>query len=122
MQPDVAGLPQQLRQCQERIVGRDHLPSLLSRAAPPPWDAIETALGMRLPSDYREFIEFYGAGGSNNELAIWYPVRRRPDSIEALTVLIEDPLLYLQLLWASLSMCKYNVPELYSFPEPSGLL
>jgi hypothetical protein len=38
------------------------------------WDAVETAIGLRLPSDYKAFIAAYGSGAINNCLDIGNPL------------------------------------------------
>lgn len=54
----------------------------LRRVLPPPrrplhangdWGAVEAAIGLRLPADYKAFIGTYGSGTINNCLEIWNP-------------------------------------------------
>lgn len=61
----------------------------LQREIPPPanpiyaaadWSAIETALGWKLPSDYKSFIESYGSGGFFPvEVFVWNLCHSVPD-------------------------------------------
>ncbi|MEU6584402.1 hypothetical protein [Nocardia sp. NPDC046763] len=44
----------------------------------PPWIDIEHAMGVRLPTDYREFIDSYGDGQMNRSLSVFFPARRGP--------------------------------------------
>ncbi|WP_019926137.1 SMI1/KNR4 family protein [Nocardia sp. BMG111209] len=64
-------------------------PSPLPAAVPPPWDDIESACGVRLPSDYRDFIDNYG-NGRIADLHVLYPVSRRSNGQVRLTSLIDN--------------------------------
>ncbi|MFE3879781.1 hypothetical protein ACFXPX_35965 [Kitasatospora sp. NPDC059146] len=44
-----------------------------------PWELAPAELGVQLPSDYRAFIDLYGAVNLNGEWGLTAPVRTRPD-------------------------------------------
>lgn len=93
----------------------------LRRVLPPPrrpyqaegdWDAVEAALGTRLPADYKAFIGVYGSGAVNHCLDIASPwalgsdIRRRWEE------------------WASCydDWLPYRDVPYPRFPQPGGLL
>ncbi|MFD9408905.1 SMI1/KNR4 family protein [Streptomyces sp. NPDC059989] len=58
-----------------------HIDALLRLCPPPPpgsptpvdWDAVEAALGMRLPADYQRLADAYGPGGYFGYLCVYHP-------------------------------------------------
>ncbi|MGW0055089.1 SMI1/KNR4 family protein [Nocardia nova] len=93
-------------------------PSPLPEAVSPPWDDIESACGVRLPSDYRDFIDNYG-NGRIGELYVLYPASRRLNGEVRLTSLIDNA----QDLVAN-QVFDYDDDgnPLVGYPEPGGLL
>ncbi|MEU6587277.1 hypothetical protein [Nocardia sp. NPDC046763] len=51
-------------------------PPPLPPVIPPPWTEVEHAMGLALPSDYRDFIDLYGDGRINATLSVFFPARR----------------------------------------------
>jgi hypothetical protein len=93
----------------------------LRLALPPPrqpfdvvgdWHAIEVAIKLRLPSDYKEFLAAYGTGMVNNCLEIVNPLRVRTD---------------LRDWWTNWAACYHSIAEFREvpypvFPQAGGLL
>ncbi|MFE3261827.1 hypothetical protein ACFXPS_41820 [Nocardia sp. NPDC059091] len=71
-----------------------HLSSLMTPpplppVVPPPWAEVEHAMGMALPTDYRDFIDLYGDGRINGALSVFFPARRAGPH-RSLTVLADN--------------------------------
>jgi hypothetical protein len=80
----------------------------LSRILPPPpspveangsWPQVEEALGIKLPDDFKEFIEVYGSGTIGHFLSVLNPFSDRPAlnllmqsqrQLDALRILVSD--------------------------------
>ncbi|MBY8860397.1 SMI1/KNR4 family protein [Nocardia sp. CA2R105] len=93
-------------------------PSPLPEAVPPPWDDIESACGVRLPSDYRDFIDYYG-NGRVGELYVLYPASRRINGEVRLTSLIDNAR---DLVANEVFDYDDDGNPLAGYPEPGGLL
>lgn len=85
-------------------------------ARPSEWPALEARLGVRLPADYRGFIESYGTGSIDDFLWVLNPssvnddlelVSRGQATLDAMTVL---------------RRAGHLREDLKLFPEPGGLL
>jgi hypothetical protein len=93
----------------------------LRLALPPPrrpfdtegdWHAIEAAIKLRLPTDYKAFLASYGTGMVNNCLEVINPLRVRTD---------------VRKWWTNWAECYHSISEFRQvpypvFPEPGGLL
>ncbi|MEU6586671.1 SMI1/KNR4 family protein [Nocardia sp. NPDC046763] len=51
-------------------------PPPLPPVVAPPWTAIEQSMNLRLPADYRDFIDLYGDGQINHLLSVFFPARQ----------------------------------------------
>ncbi|MFE3112391.1 hypothetical protein ACFXKJ_29935 [Kitasatospora indigofera] len=112
LRPDVAGLA--------RIAGLDPV------AAGPllPWDLAEEVAGVRLPADYRAFVDLFGPGGLRGELGVVTPrpLPGRPIGVGALSRMVNGLVngtgaAFKQMREDSPDLCPYPV-----HPEPGGLL
>ncbi|GAB2554007.1 hypothetical protein GCM10027167_71440 [Nocardia heshunensis] len=64
-------------------------PPPLPPVVAPPWSAIQQAMHLTLPADYREFIDCYGDGEINHVLSVFFPARQRGPR-PTLTVLLDN--------------------------------
>ena len=76
------------------------------------WAAVEHAIGLRLPSDYKTFISIYGSGMINGCLDVQSPFGIKTDAREW------------WLNWVDVYACdaKFRPISYPIFPEPGGLL
>jgi len=76
------------------------------------WEAVEKAIGLLLPADYKAFIETYGSGMVNGCLDIQSPLRPGEDIRQWWTI------------WAELysDIAEYIQIPYPVFPQPEGLL
>jgi hypothetical protein len=98
----------------------------LVRLVPPPaapvdgtgdWAAIEAALGLALPPDYRALVERYGAG-TFDDLTLWTPFRTDDHGGSAFVLTARD-------VFDDHAEMRADFPDDYPFalyPEPGGLL
>lgn len=86
------------------------------RPTPTPidWDSIEHQVGLRLPEDYKQYVEVYGHGLINDELVVLTPYGTRDYDIVDGSVLTLD---------ADRAAAEYFPPEFpyRFFPEDPGL-
>lgn len=93
-------------------------------STPVPWDRSVPEIGIRFPLEYCQFIDRFGPGTINGEMAIWAPLAQpaghsRPAGMVGFLHRTTEE------LGPYLAESREELPEQYpypAFPEPKGLL